>query len=87
MLSRHSFNALLKTLEERSNIKFLLAATTDPQKLPVIILFSLFTLILAADENSNFPVSAHILTCENIPLKSHRLVKLQKRCAEVFVIV
>lgn len=38
MLSQHSFNALLKTLEEPpSHVKFLLA-TTDPQKLPVTIL-------------------------------------------------
>ena len=38
MLSRHSFNALLKTLEEPPpHIKFLLA-TTDPQRLPVTIL-------------------------------------------------
>ncbi len=38
MLSAHSFNALLKTLEEPPpHIKFLLA-TTDPQKLPVTIL-------------------------------------------------
>ncbi len=38
MLSKHSFNALLKTLEEPpEHIKFLLA-TTDPQKLPVTVL-------------------------------------------------
>lgn len=38
MLSGHSFNALLKTLEEPpAHVKFLLA-TTDPQKLPVTIL-------------------------------------------------
>lgn len=38
MLSGHSFNALLKTLEEPPpHVKFLLA-TTDPQKLPVTIL-------------------------------------------------
>ncbi len=38
MLSGHSFNALLKTLEEPPpHIKFLLA-TTDPQKLPVTVL-------------------------------------------------
>ena len=38
MLSSHSFNALLKTLEEPpEHVKFLLA-TTDPQKLPVTIL-------------------------------------------------
>jgi DNA polymerase-3 subunit gamma/tau len=38
MLSNHSFNALLKTLEEPPpHVKFLLA-TTDPQKLPVTVL-------------------------------------------------
>ena len=37
MLSNHSFNALLKTLEEPTPRKFLLA-TTDPQKLPATIL-------------------------------------------------
>src|SRR5208337_3859418 len=38
MLSAHSFNALLKTLEEPPpRVKFLLA-TTDPQKLPVTVL-------------------------------------------------
>lgn len=38
MLSSHSFNALLKTLEEPPpHVKFLLA-TTDPQKIPVTVL-------------------------------------------------
>ena len=38
MLSTHSFNALLKTLEEPpEHVKFLLA-TTDPQKLPITVL-------------------------------------------------
>lgn len=38
MLSNHSFNALLKTLEEPpEHVKFLFA-TTDPQKLPITIL-------------------------------------------------
>ncbi len=38
MLSGHSFNALLKTLEEPpEHVKFLLA-TTDPQKLPITVL-------------------------------------------------
>lgn len=38
MLSGHSFNALLKTLEEPpAHVKFLLA-TTDPQRLPITIL-------------------------------------------------
>ncbi len=52
MLSGHSFNALLKTLEEPPpHVKFLLA-TTDPQKLPVTVLsrclqFNLKSLTLA----------------------------------------
>ncbi len=52
MFSKHSFNALLKTLEEPPpHVRFLLA-TTDPQKLPVTILsrclqFSLKHLSLA----------------------------------------
>ena len=38
MLSGHSFNALLKTLEEPpAHVKFLLA-TTDPQKLPITVI-------------------------------------------------
>ena len=38
MLSKHSFNALLKTLEDPpEHVKFFLA-TTDPQKLPVTVL-------------------------------------------------
>ncbi|GAB4391270.1 MAG: DNA polymerase III subunit gamma/tau [Gammaproteobacteria bacterium] len=38
MLSKHSFNALLKTLEEPpDHVKFILA-TTDPQKLPITVL-------------------------------------------------
>jgi len=38
MLSQHSFNALLKTLEEPpAHVKFFLA-TTDPQKLPITVL-------------------------------------------------
>ena len=38
MLSKHSFNALLKTLEEPPpNVRFFLA-TTDPEKLPITVL-------------------------------------------------
>lgn len=45
MLSRHSFNALLKTLEEPPEyVKFLLA-TTDPQKLPITIYLAVFNFI------------------------------------------
>src|ERR1700743_3165136 len=46
MLSTHSFNALLKTLEEPPpHVKFLLA-TTDPQKLPVTVLWRCLQLTL-----------------------------------------
>lgn len=67
MLSTHSFNALLKTLEEPpSHAKFLLA-TTDPQKLPVTVLSRCLqfhlkkvpTLLIAEH-------LAHILTVESI---------------------
>lgn len=46
MLSRYSFNALLKTLEEPpKHVKFLLA-TTEPQKVPITILSRCFQLHL-----------------------------------------
>lgn len=38
MLSNHSFNALLKTLEEPPEHVVFLLATTDPQKLPITVL-------------------------------------------------
>lgn len=38
MLSRHSFNALLKTLEEPPPHVVFILATTDPQRLPVTVL-------------------------------------------------
>jgi DNA polymerase III subunit gamma/tau len=38
MLSNHSFNALLKTLEEPPEHVIFLLATTDPQKLPATVL-------------------------------------------------
>jgi DNA polymerase-3 subunit gamma/tau len=68
MLSTHSFNALLKTLEEPPpHVKFLLA-TTDPQKLPVTVLsrclqFNLKRLPVAL-------IAEHlnkVLTAEKIP--------------------
>jgi len=68
MLSGHSFNALLKTLEEPPpHIKFLLA-TTDPQKLPVTILsrclqFNLKNMIPQRIVDH----LAHVLTEENLP--------------------
>src|SRR3990167_1411245 len=67
MLSGHSFNALLKTLEEPpAHVKFLLA-TTDPQKLPATVLsrclqFHLSKMIPEQIENQ----LAFILTAEKI---------------------
>ena len=79
MLSRHSFNALLKTLEEPPEyVKFLLA-TTDPQKLPITILSRCLQFHLKAlDETQISQHLAHILTQENIPFEEPALVKLAK---------
>lgn len=67
MLSRSSFNALLKTLEEPpEHVKFLLA-TTDPQKLPVTILSRCLQLHLRALDSEQIKQQvAYILTQENI---------------------
>ena len=79
MLSRHSFNALLKTLEEPPEyVKFLLA-TTDPQKLPVTILSRCMQFHLKALDEPQ--ISAHlnrVLTAENIPFDAPALDKLAK---------
>ncbi len=71
MLSTHSFNALLKTLEEPPpHVKFLLA-TTDPQKLPVTVLSRCLQFNL-----KRLPVAmiaehlAKVLDAENIPHES-----------------
>ncbi len=82
MLSGHSFNALLKTLEEPPpHVKFLLA-TTDPHKIPVTVLsrclqFNLKHLLPA----QIFKQMAHILQQENIAAEPSAL-KLLARAAE-----
>ncbi|MEQ9022487.1 MAG: DNA polymerase III subunit gamma/tau [Pseudomonadales bacterium] len=74
MLSAHSFNALLKTLEEPpEHVKFLLA-TTDPQKLPVTVLsrclqFNLKNLTAARIEEH----LAYILGEEKVPTETEAL--------------
>ncbi|MEG9498312.1 DNA polymerase III subunit gamma/tau [Mannheimia indoligenes] len=79
MLSRHSFNALLKTLEEPPEyVKFLLA-TTDPQKLPITILSRCMQFHLRALEQSQ--IAKHlefILNAENIPYETIAIEKLAK---------
>ncbi|MCK5663070.1 MAG: DNA polymerase III subunit gamma/tau [Thiotrichaceae bacterium] len=77
MLSGHSFNALLKTLEEPPpHAKFLLA-TTDPQKLPVTILsrclqFNLKSLTIEQIEQQ----LQKILIAEEIPFENNVLKPL-----------
>ncbi|EAA7243256.1 DNA polymerase III subunit gamma/tau [Salmonella enterica] len=82
MLSRHSFNALLKTLEEPpAHVKFLLA-TTDPQKLPVTILSRCLQFHLKAlDVEQIRHQLEHILNEEHI---SHepRALQLLSRAAD-----
>ena len=77
MLSRHSFNALLKTLEEPPEyVKFLLA-TTDPHKLPVTILSRCMQFHLKALEQSQIADHlGYILNQEQIPFESLALDKL-----------
>jgi DNA polymerase-3 subunit gamma/tau len=79
MLSNHSFNALLKTLEEPPpHVKFLLA-TTDPQKLPVTVLsrclqFSLKRLPAALiGERLKF-----IAAAENLPFEPAAMALLSR---------
>ncbi|MGC3980588.1 MAG: DNA polymerase III subunit gamma/tau [Steroidobacteraceae bacterium] len=71
MLSTHSFNALLKTLEEPPpHVKFLLA-TTDPQKLPVTVLSRCLQFNLKRLPQSVIGKRINeILQAENIPFEA-----------------
>ncbi|WP_031524372.1 DNA polymerase III subunit gamma/tau [Siccibacter colletis] len=82
MLSRHSFNALLKTLEEPpAHVKFLLA-TTDPQKLPVTILSRCLQFHLKALEPDQIRAQLeHVLGQENIGYDT-RALQLLARAAD-----
>lgn len=79
MLSGHSFNALLKTLEEPpEHVKFLLA-TTDYQKLPATVLsrclqFHLHPIAPELIANQ----LAHVLTQEQLPFETDALQMLAK---------
>ena len=79
MLTTHSFNALLKTLEEPPpHVKFILA-TTDPQKLPVTILSRCLKLNLSAI--SHELIAGHmawVLEQENIPSEESALRLISK---------
>ncbi|MDI3440612.1 DNA polymerase III subunit gamma/tau [Erwinia sp. V90_4] len=82
MLSRHSFNALLKTLEEPpEHVKFLLA-TTDPQKLPVTILSRCLQFHLKAlDQEQIRGQLEHVLKAEQIAAET-RALQLLARAAD-----
>ncbi len=74
MLSSHSFNALLKTLEEPPPyVKFILA-TTDPQKLPATILSRClqFSLKNMTPERVVEHLT-HVLSAENVPFEADAL--------------
>lgn len=79
MLSKHSFNALLKTLEEPpEHVKFLLA-TTDPHKLPITVLSRCLQFNLKALSRQD--IASHlglVLRAENIPFDEAALVLLAR---------
>ncbi|WP_125784498.1 DNA polymerase III subunit gamma/tau [Pseudoalteromonas rubra] len=79
MLSKHSFNALLKTLEEPpEHVKFLLA-TTDPQKLPITILSRCLQFNLNAMAQSQIVTQlAQILPQESVNFEQTALEVLAK---------
>jgi len=77
MLSTHSFNALLKTLEEPPpHVKFLLA-TTDPQKLPATVLSRCLQLHLKNLSPEQISAHlAHVLREERIDFEEPALWEL-----------
>ena len=79
MLSKHSFNALLKTLEEPpEHVKFLLA-TTDPQKLPVTILSRCLQFNLNALSQAEIKQQLeHVLTHEQLNFDNDALSIIAK---------
>ncbi|WOH38935.1 DNA polymerase III subunit gamma/tau [Thalassotalea fonticola] len=79
MLSKHSFNALLKTLEEPPpHVKFILA-TTDPQKLPVTVLSRCLQFHLKALTPQQIETKLNeILTAEQVTFQDGALAMLAK---------
>lgn len=79
MLSKSSFNALLKTLEEPPpHVKFILA-TTDPQKLPVTVLSRCLQFHLKALTPKQIEQKlTEILTAENVTFENSALTVLAK---------
>jgi DNA polymerase-3 subunit gamma/tau len=79
MLSRSSFNALLKTLEEPpEHVKFILA-TTDPQKLPITVLSRCLQFHLKALTVQQIEQKTHeILVAEDVSVEKGALTLLAK---------
>ncbi|MBT43343.1 MAG: DNA polymerase III subunit gamma/tau [Idiomarina sp.] len=79
MLSRHSFNALLKTLEEPpEHVKFLLA-TTDPQKLPITVVSRCLQFNLRALTSDLISGQLeHVLSAETVPYDARALPLLAR---------
>lgn len=82
MLSRNSFNAMLKTLEEPpAHVKFILA-TTDPQKMPITVLSRCLQFNLRQMASASIVEHAQsILTTENIPFELPALQLIAKAAA------
>lgn len=82
MLSRSSFNAMLKTLEEPpAHVKFILA-TTDPQKMPVTVLSRCLQFNLRQMASTSIVEHCQaILKTENIPFELPALQLIAKAAA------
>ncbi len=82
MLTRNSFNAMLKTLEEPpAHVKFILA-TTDPQKMPVTVLSRCLQFNLRQMASTSIIEHCQsILKSENIPVETPALNLIAKAAA------
>lgn len=80
MLSTHSFNALLKTLEEPpAHVKFLLA-TTDPDRLPLTVLSRCLQFNLKKISNPDLTQHlAHVLQEESIAFDTAALAPIAEQ--------
>lgn len=79
MLSGHSFNALLKTLEEPpAHVKFILA-TTDPEKIPVTVLSRCLRLSLKALASADIVAQLQeIVSHQAIPYEQAALQRIAR---------
>ncbi|RUO40594.1 DNA polymerase III subunit gamma/tau [Aliidiomarina taiwanensis] len=79
MLSRHSFNALLKTLEEPPEHAIFLLATTEPDKLPVTVLSRCLQFNLRALTREEIAGQlSKVLSAESIPFEASALELLAR---------